>query len=136
MATALASSSPFEMTVVPLRVVIVEDNLLIAMDLEMQIEAAGHEVVGTAMAEDEAVVLVRAQKPDIVLMDLRLAGGTSGESAAERLHRRDGVRCVFVSGNLDPETRERLASFDPVAMLSKPVQPQELLRTLDGFEAA
>lgn len=119
-----------------LRVVIVEDNLLIAMDLQMQVEDAGHEVVGTAVAEDEAVRLVSAEAPDVVLMDLRLAGDTSGERAAERLYRQGGVRCVFVSGNLDPETRARLSSLDPVAMLSKPVQPQELLRTLEGFETA
>lgn len=129
MATALASSFLPESSL-PLRVVIVEDDLLIGMDLAMQLEDAGHQVVGTAVSEDQAVALVRTEKPDAVLMDLRLAGGSSGESAAERLYRRDGIRCIFVSGNLDPLTRERLAAFDPVGMLSKPIQPQQLVETL------
>ena len=113
-----------------MRLLIVEDDLLIAMELEYQIEDMGHVVSGVARTADEAVRLAETTRPDAVLMDLRLADGSSGADAARRI--RDGlsVRSIFVSGNLDPVTRARLAELEPVAMLSKPIMPAQLRRAL------
>jgi DNA-binding NarL/FixJ family response regulator len=113
-----------------LSVMVVEDELLIAMDLEMQVEAMGHRVVATAMEADEAVRKARAERPDVVLMDLRLADGSSGVEAARRLFEGWGIRCVFLSGNLDPDTRAGLTAFEPYAMLSKPVLATQLVEAL------
>ena len=110
----------------PLRVLIVEDDLLIALDAQMTLEDAGHEVVGTAVTEDEAVAMAAAHEPDLMVVDLRLADGTSGQRAAERVRERSHVAIVFASGNLDPAMRERLAPLGPVAMLSKPYSPGQL----------
>lgn len=113
-----------------LSVMVVEDELLIAMDLEMQVEAAGHRIVATATEANEAIRKAEAARPDVVLMDLRLAGGSSGAEAARRLFEGWRIRCVFLSGNLDPDTRARLAPLEPYAMLSKPILSTQLIEAL------
>ena len=114
---------------------IVEDEALIALDLEMQVEAAGHRVVAVAASADAAVEWARATRPDLALMDMRLAGGSSGAEAARRLYEGWGIRCVFVSGNLEPEVCEALAPLRPVALLSKPTLPTQLARALRRHDA-
>ena len=115
-----------------LSVMVVEDELLIAMDPEMQVEAMGHRVVATAVEADEAVRKAEAERPDVVLMDLRLANGSSGAEAARRILGGWRIRCVFLSGNLDPATRATLIVFEPYAMLSKPILTTQLNEALRG----
>ena len=114
----------------PLRVLIVEDEMFIALDVEMMVEAAGHGVVGIAADVESCLRAARSSPPDVVLMDLRLRGGDSGEEAARRLRDDLGVPCIFVSGNLDDATVERLRALDPVAFVGKPILPPRLTDAL------
>ena len=114
----------------PVNILIVEDDLLIALDIEMTLEEAGHQVVGTATTARAAVDAAAEHKPDVVLMDLRLADGSWGGDAAREIRERLDTSLVFLSGNLDPATRERLLPLDPVAMLSKPFLPGQLLKAV------
>lgn len=116
----------------PLRVLIVEDEPLIAMDVEMVFEEAGHEIVGIARTTDQAVDMARARAPSLVILDLRLANGASGIDAARRIRAFSSVAIAFASGNLDPVMRAELASFEPVAIMPKPYMPTELLRAVRG----
>ena len=109
-----------------------EDEVLIAMDIEMTVEDAGHEVVGQAMSADEAVAMVGCERPDVVLMDLRLANGSCGADAARRILERYAIRSIFLSGNLTPDKRAELADLEPLAMLNKPFSPLELANALDA----
>lgn len=111
-------------------ILIVEDDLLIALDIEMTLEEAGHNVVATATTASAAVDAAHQHEPDLVLMDLRLADGSWGGDAAREIRERLDVALVFLSGNLDPVTRERLMPLDPVAMLSKPFLPGQLLKAV------
>lgn len=113
-----------------LAVMVVEDEALIAMDLEMQVEAAGHRVVATAKEADDAVRKAAATRPDVVLMDVRLARGSSGIDAARRMFEGWRLRCIFLSGNLDPATRAALHDVEPYAMLSKPAFGTQLTDAL------
>lgn len=83
----------------PLRVLIVEDEALILMQLESQLEDAGHVVVGTAVSAAEAVRLARQTLPDIAFVDLQLHGGSSGLNVARALRDLDGVTVVFITAN-------------------------------------
>ncbi|TFL16575.1 response regulator [Jannaschia formosa] len=98
----------------------------------MQVEAAGHQVVSTARTAAEAVVEARRIRPALVLMDIRLADGSSGTDAAADLYRDLGIRCAFLSGSLDRMMREQLAALEPLGLLSKPVTPTLLRATLDA----
>lgn len=109
-----------------MRIMIVEDDLIIALDAEMTLREAGHEVVGTATTEDGAVTMALREQPEVMLIDLRLAGGGCGRRVAERVRAVLPVAIVFASGNLDGPTRRRLGVLHPAAMLTKPYLPQQL----------
>ena len=119
-----------------MRLLIVEDELLIAMDLELQLAEFGHEVVAIAADPDEAVAAARAYAPELVLMDLHLARGTSGVDAARRLREELRLRCVFVSATLDVATVAALGALDPAGFVAKPVLPATLRRALEQAAAA
>lgn len=117
-----------------LNVLVVEDDALVAMDIEMNVEEAGHVVIGRATTACEAIDAARRTPPDVVLMDLRLADGSFGGDAARAILREHGVRSIFLSGNLDPETRAKLADLEPIAMINKPFLPHELTRALEAVD--
>ena len=118
-----------------LRVLIVEDEMILAMHLATLLADFGHEVCGTARAADEALAQAIALKPDIVLTDIRLARGSSGVDLARELHARTGVRCIFVSANLDEPARKALEPYDPIEFLGKPILPVSLQRALTKAKA-
>jgi two-component system, response regulator PdtaR len=117
-----------------MRVLIVEDDPIIAMHLAMLVVDLGHEVCATAASAPEAIARAAASSPDVVLMDIRLAGGTSGVEAARVLHVRLALRCIFLSANLDEPTRASLAPCDPIDFVGKPVLPILLQRALKKAE--
>lgn len=114
-----------------LRVVVVEDEVFIRLDLMAHLRDAGHEVVGTANSAATAVRTVEQQRPDLVLMDIRLAGDQDGISAAVDIWNRFGIRSLFVSANLDAGVRARAAAANPVGFLEKPFTAEGLAAALD-----
>jgi two-component system, response regulator PdtaR len=112
------------------KVLIVEDEPLLALVLAEQLVELGYAVCATARDEYEAVSKATHHKPDIVLMDLRLAKGTCGASAARQLYNFYGIRCIFVSANLDAETQKQLAPLRPLAFLEKPFLSADLKSVL------
>jgi CheY-like chemotaxis protein len=118
-----------------LRVLIVEDEFFIALDHSDQVEALGHVVVGTAVSAEEAVALAERERPDVVLMDIRLSGPRDGIDAADEILGRFGIRSIFVTANTDPRTRHRAQAIGSIAFLEKPLTEQHLkdcLRRLKG----
>ncbi|MEL6565282.1 MAG: response regulator [Pseudomonadota bacterium] len=118
----------------PLRVLVVEDEFLIAMDLMDLIEEAGHVAIGSADTLESAVKLADQKQPDIATMDLRLKDQQSGAVVAKALLEKFGVRSVFVSGNLDANTRAQIDALDPIAYVGKPIAQHLLRRALDEAE--
>lgn len=88
------------------RILVVEDELLLAMLVREELALAGHEVLGPACSHKEAVDFPVSQKPDLVIMDIRLKD-SDGVAAAIEIWQRTGVRCVFTSANTDPLTVRR-----------------------------
>src|SRR3954471_23270758 len=104
-----------------LRILIVEDEFFIALDAEEQAKSLGHTVVGIAVSADEAVRMAGEEKPDIVLMDIRLRGATDGIAAALDIRSRYGIESIFVTANTDPSTLMRAKAIDPIGVLEKPL---------------
>ncbi len=77
------------------RVLIVEDEEVIALDIKLSLEEIGHSVVGVASSGEEAVALARAADPDVVLVDYQLSGGMNGIEASRKLYE-SGSRAHFV----------------------------------------
>ncbi|MBL6456250.1 response regulator [Belnapia sp. T6] len=116
-----------------LRVLIVEDEFLIADYLAMLLEEAGHQVVGTAATGEEALALLGGGvAADIVSLDVKLPGGMDGIGVAAWLRDRAGPPFLFVTGSGDPASRARCEAAGPLAILQKPVDPVALERVLAG----
>ena len=114
----------------PRRILVVEDEVFVRLDIEQELERAGYEIVGSADTANEAILLAERERPDLVLMDVRLVGQRDGIDAALELWRRFQIRCLFVSANLDPASRTRAAPAEPWGFLAKPFSPAELLSAI------
>ena len=117
-----------------MRVLIVEDDAIIAMHLEILVAELGHEVCATTASAAGAIARAAAHNPDVVLMDIRLAQGSSGIDAARELHAQQALRCIFLSANLDEPTRTALLPYEPIDFVGKPVLPVVLQRALKKAE--
>jgi DNA-binding NarL/FixJ family response regulator len=105
-----------------MRVLIVEDEALVADYLEALVLSFGYEVCAIAASAPEAVEDAAIHKPDVALM-VRLPRGTSGIDAACEIYSSQGLRCVFLSENLDDATRRTLNLCQPIVFINKPVLP-------------
>jgi DNA-binding NarL/FixJ family response regulator len=113
-----------------MRVLIVEDEVLVALTLEGMVSDLGHDVSALAHSAEDAVLEAAVNKPDAVLMDVNL-GAESGIDAARQIKDRYGIRSIFITGRSDDETRAAAGALDPVAFLSKPVSRYVLEQALN-----
>ncbi|MGL3608598.1 response regulator [Rhizobium sp. G187] len=82
-----------------MKIMIVEDEALLALELEFEVEAAGHSVVGTAPSRNAAFDLIEQGQPDFAFVDVHLNDGPTGIEIGERLSER-GIPFIFVTGNV------------------------------------
>jgi two-component system, response regulator PdtaR len=111
-----------------MRILIVEDDRLLAAGLAMMVESAGHEVVGHAVTVRAAMELARSRTPDLTLMDIDLGLGGSGIAAARGMKKHHGLISLFVTEH--PE-RARQATDAALGVLVKPYDHDTVLRALD-----
>jgi DNA-binding NarL/FixJ family response regulator len=108
------------------RVLIVEDDRLVALDLETMLREFGFTPCCTAHSAEEALRMASHHVPDLVLMDIRLEGDSDGVAAAWRLREQLGIRVVYLTANSDPATVERAKHTEPYGYLLKPIRPLDL----------
>jgi two-component system, response regulator PdtaR len=104
----------------PPRVLVVEDDFLIALQTEVALTAAGFEVVGPATTAEEAVALASEAQPTLAVMDIRLASTRDGIDAARQLYQDFAIRCIFATAHDDVYTRGRAEPYAPLGWLPKP----------------
>jgi CheY-like chemotaxis protein len=109
-----------------LRVLIVEDEFFISLDMQNLVQALGHTVVGIAVSAADAVRIAGREQPDVALVDIRLVGTRDGIDAAQEMFNRFAVPSLFVTANTDPQTRARAQAVQPLGFLEKPVTTQRL----------
>jgi AmiR/NasT family two-component response regulator len=108
------------------RVLIVEDEAIIAMDLERMLTHLGCRAVGAVARCRDVLPAVQDLDPDVILMDIRLDGEKDGIELATELYARAPVVIVFVTAFSDPETVERMAHSGAYACVIKPVDEERL----------
>jgi DNA-binding NarL/FixJ family response regulator len=96
----------------------------------MFIERAGHEVVGVAEEETQAVSLALELKPDVIVMDIRLEDGTNGISAMKTIQQTLEIPAIYISGNSDTRTLDEAEQTFIKAFLVKPVTQDEIAKAL------
>lgn len=114
----------------PASVLVVEDERIVALDLQLTLESLGFRVVGTAATQAEAVLLTMSYRPDLILMDINLGSGGDGIRAAEEIARFADVPVVFLTAYADNDILKRAGAVAPFGYLVKPVQPRELNATV------
>lgn len=115
----------------PARILIVEDEVIVALDLKTQLEDQGYAIVGIAESGDRALALARQAKPDLTLMDVRLKGPMDGIQAAAVMARELGTPVIFLTSFSDPETVQRAAETGPYGYLTKPFEFKELRAAIE-----
>lgn len=108
------------------RVMVVEDDGVVASDVSRALEAMGYDVVANARTAEEAAEAAREQRPDLALMDIRLAGEADGIEAGELIRERLDVPVVYVTAYADEVTRERARRTTPFGYVLKPFSEREL----------
>jgi DNA-binding NarL/FixJ family response regulator len=119
------------LTLMPPRILIVEDQYFVAIDNELNLRTAGFEVVGLATTAKEAIELAERERPDLILMDIRLASRADGVEAAIEIYERLGVRCIFASGHADAPVRNQAERAHPLGWLDKPYTSETLLAAVE-----
>jgi DNA-binding NarL/FixJ family response regulator len=114
------------------RILIVDDEFIIASSLALQVEEMGYEVCGTAATAQEAIDLAGAFRPDVVLMDVRLKGEEDGVDAALAIHKLIGAKVIFITGSREPATMARIQEDHPSAVLFKPIYGQQLRTAVEA----
>ncbi|HEY6562337.1 MAG TPA: response regulator [Polyangiaceae bacterium] len=112
-------------------VLIVEDERIVANDLQQTLAELGYDAFGIASSADEAVARASERCPDIVLMDIRLKGARDGIEAAALLRERFGTPVVYLTAHADEATVERAKKTEPLGYLVKPVKAAELHSALE-----
>lgn len=110
------------------RVLLVEDEYLVATHAQVALAEAGFAVVGIAASAEEAIALARSHEPELVIMDIRLAGTGDGMEAALDLYRLHGIRCIFATAHNEEAVRRRAAPAKPLGWLPKPYSMEALIK--------
>ncbi|WP_168157366.1 response regulator [Erythrobacter sp. QSSC1-22B] len=118
------------MSGVKARILIVEDEFLVAMTIEETLLEAGHDIVGVVATGEEALQAGVSLRPDLVLMDIRLAGQMSGIDAALKL-RAKGIPSLFATSHSDPGTRISSEKASPIGWLAKPFSEAEVVTAVE-----
>ncbi|SIP96957.1 PAS domain S-box-containing protein/diguanylate cyclase (GGDEF) domain-containing protein [Alkalispirochaeta americana] len=113
------------------RVLIVEDEKIIALDLQRRLEKFGYRVVALCATADEAVAQALEHCPDIILMDIMLGGDRDGIDAAIEIKERQSTPIVFLTAYADDNTVARAKKAEPVGYVLKPFKERELRTTID-----
>jgi diguanylate cyclase (GGDEF)-like protein len=127
MTDASASDAPgSSATDEPIRVLLVEDEAIVAQDLEETVARLGYTVLGVASEGVQAVCMAAELQPQLIVMDVGLQGDIDGIQAAQMIQERAHVPVIFLTGHRDVQTLRRAIRTGPLGYLVKPFQEVEL----------
>jgi len=112
-------------------ILIVEDESIVALDLQFRLNRLGYQVVGIANSGEEALQLAETYQPDLTLMDIRLKGPVDGIDTAQELRKRQDAPIVYLTAYADEATLQRAKQTEPYGYLVKPFEERELHSTVE-----
>lgn len=111
------------------KLIIAEDEQIIALGMQIFLSEAGHQICGIAATAAEAVRLGELHRPELALLDVRLAEGSDGTDAARELRDHFGIPSILVTGHLD---RTQAQDVGALGLLKKPYDPMRLLEIIEA----
>ncbi|PWR69834.1 response regulator [Methanospirillum lacunae] len=113
------------------RIIIVEDELIISLEIKETLRRLGYEVVARVISGEDAIEKAGELKPDLILMDIRLEGEMDGITAAKRIIDLYDIPIIFLTGQSDEATLKRAIEISPSGYLVKPFNDRELFSNIE-----
>ncbi|MEO5892611.1 MAG: response regulator [Ferruginibacter sp.] len=115
----------------PIKILVVEDEMIIGAKISMLLTHLGYEVTGILPRGEEAILHVQESKPDIILLDINLKGQLDGIATAVLLQRQNDIPIIYLTANSDEATFNRARPTKPAAFISKPFKQLDLQRAIE-----
>lgn len=115
----------------PVKILIVEDEMLLAANTAMQVEEMGHVVVGIFPRGEDALLHIRQTPPDLMLVDIRLNGDLDGIDTVREMQKTHDIPVLYLTANTDQSHFDRAKETHPYAFVSKPANKTDLERAVD-----
>jgi CheY-like chemotaxis protein len=113
------------------KILIVEDQKIIAFDLKKTLKDRGYIVTGTCDTAEEAVKMTNENQPDLILMDIMLNGEKSGIQAAEMINKQHKIPIIYLTALTDMDTYLKALRTEPHKYLMKPIEIESLERAIE-----
>jgi CheY-like chemotaxis protein len=114
----------------PSKILVVEDQYFVALDCELQLQSAGYDCVGLATTAARAIEIAACEHPDLIIMDINLAGRRDGVQAAIEIYERFGIRSIFASGHADAAVHQQAERAHPLGWVDKPYSSEDLIEAV------
>lgn len=114
------------------KVLVVEDEKIIAKDIESTLKRIGHESAGSVSKGEDAVTVAETTKPDLILMDITLKGELDGIEAAKIINDRFGIPIVYITAHQDEATIEKTKGTNPYGYITKPLDDRDLSTAINS----
>jgi len=108
------------------RILVVEDEYILAINLQESLESLGYTVLDIADSAEGAIIIATELRPNLILMDIRLRGEMDGIQAAEQIWHNLQIPAIYVTGHSDKSTVDRATLTSPFGYILKPIKEQEL----------
>lgn len=115
----------------PKKILIIEDEIVIALDLKKRLTALNYEIPAIASGGEEGVALAKKLQPDLALMDVTLRGDMDGIKAAEIIKNETGIPVIFLTAHVDENTLQRAKKAGPYGYLTKPFEIKDLQNVIE-----
>lgn len=115
----------------PIKILIVEDNVIIADDMQSMLEEIGYEIVDNVIVYEQAVEVLKSQQVDLVLIDIILASDKTGIDLGKHIREIYDIPFIFVTSNSDRATVENAKTVKPNGYLVKPFEQQDLYTSIE-----
>ena len=115
----------------PIKILIVEDNVIIADDMQSMLEEIGYEIVDNVIVYEQAVEVLKTKEVDLVLIDIILASDKTGIDLGKHIRDNFNIPFIFVTSNSDRATVENAKSVKPNGYLVKPFEQQDLYTSIE-----
>lgn len=113
------------------KILIVEDEMIIAANISLQLTALGYEVIGIISRGEEALIHIEQQQPDILLLDITLKGNMDGIEMAQIMQKTFDIPIIYLTANADELNFNRAKATHPYAFISKPFKKLDLERAIE-----
>ncbi|MFA7229353.1 MAG: response regulator, partial [Melioribacteraceae bacterium] len=113
------------------KILVVEDEMIISMELSHRLRRSGFDVVATAASGEDAIKKALELSPDLILMDIHIAGEIDGIQTAELIHSKEDIPIIYLTAFSDEKTLDRAKLTEPYGFLIKPFEQRELETTIE-----